>query len=1099
MRIQLTLIALCLCLFSYAQVDYDARTVNEPWDGVFRPGVNLGYWEGWSQKDLGDLVADAGGRVVRPVLSESVLEIFGYDLLLDEFEYWKAQGMGDFVATLGFPVDWHKDWTEYCPGKPSTMFANMYTPIWDDGENGTPYNDENYFAAYVYKCVTTYTEYVEFWEIWNQPGFDETFNLGWRAPGDPVGNWWDQDPDPCDYILKAPIEHYIRTLRIAYEVIKTVSPEDKVMAGGFGFQSFLDAVLRNTDNPYGGSATDEFPLGGGAYFEIFVIHNYPHFDGSTRDPDGSWHRHSDRAAQGLVYRKEFFQEIYDNYGYDGVTYPAKQHLATEMNVPRAFDEPDTYFASEEGQRNYIMKCFPTAILNDIIQFHVYSLVDKPGRPFGFDKMGLWEDIIDVAPGNQVINVEGIAMRTTSDILWGTEYDAEHTAALNMPNGAKGYAFKQADGRYLYMLWAETTIDLSEEASATYSFPADLGIQELEMRQWDYFQTQASSTISSENIELDATPVFFISDVVGDFLAMDCGPAVSVELEIGQASTTVSWTEPNVISNCDQGVNTPVQVSGPANGSLQAAGTYTIEYEVTNDCGQDKTCSFTVEVLEANTDCFSEGIAPWNEWIAGVSFSTINKESGKCDPSCGYADYTGLVAEALYGETYPIVLTPGISFPTYETDIYWSIWIDFNNDGHYHNSTEKVFEQFGSNQPVLADLLIDPLWPSGIKTMRISASKGGFADPCQDIAEGEVEDYSINITDTPFSCVFESEVNVQACSDNGTEYDPNDDYYLISINVNGVGLSSNWTANTPNGVIEHPYGESIAIGPFAYEDGPFDMVISDSENSTCSETYEAIGDSDPCSDTAGPDCVDNILVNKGFENGQGWEFWFYAYFTSEEHSGQQGIEIVQQNHRVYQWVDVTPGSTYTLNAFAKMSQEGELGKVGIRFLNSNWMQVGNSFVDVTNEAYEPISTLMVNAPVGATILEVTAINQSPSATMYIDDFCLSELPGESSEAPGFTKGSPLQLDSQASRAMFGQSMQAYPNPAHGNVNLDFGLLYTPGAELKIYDGLGAIVDRKILTDERQISFGTKQWEPGLYFIELRTESGEHFVERLVVQR
>ena len=63
------------------------------------------------------------------------------------------------------------------------LFQNMYTPVWDGGANGTPVNDNNYFALYVYKTVMQYKQYTKFWEIINEPDFDGGA-FGWRLPGD---------------------------------------------------------------------------------------------------------------------------------------------------------------------------------------------------------------------------------------------------------------------------------------------------------------------------------------------------------------------------------------------------------------------------------------------------------------------------------------------------------------------------------------------------------------------------------------------------------------------------------------------------------------------------------------------------------------------------------------------------------------------------------------------------------------------------------------------------------------------------------------------------------------------------------------------------
>ena len=761
-----------------AQVDYNAQDFVNPYDGVFRPGSNLDYYPNWSTKQLGSLaggdpsegIMGIGAKTLRPVLSESVLEVFGYDVVVDDFEHFRSLGMDEFTAVLAFPVEWHKDFTEYCPGTPSNLFANLHTPIWDGGANGTPYNDDNYFAAYVYKTVTTYDEYVKFWEIWNEPGFDYTGNTGWRGPGDPAGNWWDNDPNPCDYILQAPIENYVRTLRIAYEVIKTISPNDYVVTAGFGYQSFLDAVLRNTDNPNGGAVTPEYPEGGGAYIDIMGLHNYPHIDGTTRLGNVQFfERHSDRAAEGLIYRRDFFQEIFDNYGYDGVTYPKKLTLCTEMNTPREFDGNNgRYFAGTVSQRNYIMKTFVTAITNDVINFHVYSIGDNPGSGLGFDKMGLYEDLSAVDPGEEVLNEEGIAMKTTSDMLWGTVYDENQTAAMNAPEGVEAHAFLRADGRYVYMLWARTTIDNSEFASKNYSFPSNFQYGNLERRNWNYSTTNSTSQQNASGIELDATPFFLIepNTNTGSFVSVNCPSDITIEIPFGNNGTDITYNNPTTSTNCPSGNVTLSRTSGPASGSNFGVGVTTVSYQATNDCGQSASCSFTVTVIQEDpgppngTYCTTSSMEPWNEYITNIAFQEINNSSGKCDTDCGYGDFTNLTANISAGGSYGITLTPGISWYGRDADLHWRVWIDLNNDGDFTDTNEKVLEVYGGRDAVSGTISIPANAPEGTTRMRISAKKGGYADPCEIFLRGEVEDYSVAIGEGNVGCTQTG----QACDD-----------------------------------------------------------------------------------------------------------------------------------------------------------------------------------------------------------------------------------------------------------------------------------------------------------------------------------------------
>ena len=150
----------------------------------------------------------------------------------------------------------------------------------------------------------------------------------------------------------------MRTLRIAWEVIKTFDPDGYVTLSGTGYPSFLDAVCRQTDNPNGGGVNAQFPLKGGAYFDVIGFHSYPHFDGSTKYWDNNlqqlvYVRHSDGAADGLIRTQETYDIVLNNYGYNGNTFPEKVWTITEGNVPGLSFNGD--LGGVEAQRNFIIK------------------------------------------------------------------------------------------------------------------------------------------------------------------------------------------------------------------------------------------------------------------------------------------------------------------------------------------------------------------------------------------------------------------------------------------------------------------------------------------------------------------------------------------------------------------------------------------------------------------------------------------------------------------------------------------------------------------------------------------------------------------------
>lgn len=535
-----------------AQVNYTANDPAHvaPYTSPFLYGSNMGFYATWLNTSIADIAAGnpalnvkgAGVKTLHLPLPENFLEpaAFGYDYDVElwQFQHFATLGIRDNTVFLEYPLPAHQDKTVY-PGCTDTslIWRNIYLPIWDGGANGTPYNDSNFLARYIYKTVAIYKPYVKFWELVNEPDFDDA-GVGYRSPGDPYGNWWDRNPLPCElHNVKAPLFSYIRMMRILYEVVKTLDPDAYVSMGGVGYPSFLDAFLRNTDNPVDGSVTAEYPFKGGAWLDCLSFHYYPmydlhYFDLSTNP--GSWKdkRHSDAAIDGYVTRYKLLDSVLQARGYNGVTYPKKVFINTENNVARRpvtiqDNSGSTFIGGDEVQRNYDIKALVTAQQNNIRQYYTFSIGDNKAdnettdNPFDF--VGLYKKLENIGPGydpanlgpyQQVNNESGIAYKTTSDILSGFSYDAAQTALMGLPTNIRGAAFKNAIGDYVYVLWAVTTIDNSEAASATYSFPPVMNMPpNIYQRAWDYSQTNASPLVPSQNIALTGAPSFLLVPLV----------------------------------------------------------------------------------------------------------------------------------------------------------------------------------------------------------------------------------------------------------------------------------------------------------------------------------------------------------------------------------------------------------------------------------------------------------------------------------------------------------------------------------------------------------------------------------------------------------
>lgn len=496
------------------------KTANDfvpPYTGYFGYGSNMGFYQPYQDEDIADLAHNVGVTCLRPAYYAFFAEQWGYDIRANAFKHYEDLGMTDNVCFVGYPSAAQRDNTIYCGKDSSTLFANMYEPIWDDGKDGTPINEKNDYAHYLYKVVKQYDKQVKFWEVWNEPDYATTFKTE-MAPGLP-GAWWNTNPDPCEYALHAPVQHYIRLLRISYEVIKTLSPDDYVCVGGIGFPSFLDVLLRQTDNPEGGKVTPQYPLQGGAYFDVLSYHSYPHIDGSVRSWSDkingfTYERHSDKAAEGIFRRKNQHEDVLTKYGYDGTKYPKKHFIITECNIPA--ERVGEYMGSEEVQRNFLMKALVLSQKKDVKQFYVYALAElqteKPRNEF--DRMGLFPKIEGTSPKTKpAANASGIAFHTMANILRYFRYNSLITKSLDLPENADGAVFENDKGKKIAVLWAKTSKDLSEEAAVFYTLPKVFSNPKnntpyaYELRHWDFSVNPKSAKLSAgTTLRLTATPV-----------------------------------------------------------------------------------------------------------------------------------------------------------------------------------------------------------------------------------------------------------------------------------------------------------------------------------------------------------------------------------------------------------------------------------------------------------------------------------------------------------------------------------------------------------------------------------------------------------------
>ncbi len=156
-------------------------------------------------------------------------------------------------------------------------------------------------------------------------------------------------------------------------------------------------------------------------------------------------------------------------------------------------------------------------------------------------------------------------------------------------------------------------------------------------------------------------------------------------------------------------------------------------------------SFSVTLAQSNNQyCASKGLAPWELWVSKVQFNTINNESEKFKDyaTLGYSDYSNLSTGISKGQTYLLNITPGLSWSGYLPNVYCRAWIDYNGNKIFENA-ELVFQNINVN-PFSANIRVPSSAINGNVRMRVALKWGGYPEPCEIFARGEVEDYTLNI-------------------------------------------------------------------------------------------------------------------------------------------------------------------------------------------------------------------------------------------------------------------------------------------------------------------------------------------------------------------
>ena len=142
-------------------------------------------------------------------------------------------------------------------------------------------------------------------------------------------------------------------------------------------------------------------------------------------------------------------------------------------------------------------------------------------------------------------------------------------------------------------------------------------------------------------------------------------------------------------------------------------------------------------------CASQGNNTNDEWIQRVQLGSINNNSGN---NGGYANYTNLSTTLVKGTSNTITITPAWSGTVYREA--YRVWIDYNQDGDFNDAGELVYNRSRTSASSVSGSFTVPASAlNGATRMRVSMKYNASPTPCETFTYGEVEDYTVIISNT----------------------------------------------------------------------------------------------------------------------------------------------------------------------------------------------------------------------------------------------------------------------------------------------------------------------------------------------------------------
>ncbi|MCD4731721.1 MAG: PKD domain-containing protein, partial [Bacteroidales bacterium] len=257
-----------------------------------------------------------------------------------------------------------------------------------------------------------------------------------------------------------------------------------------------------------------------------------------------------------------------------------------------------------------------------------------------------------------------------------------------------------------------------------------------------YNVSLSVSDGSGTNDIVKTNYITVQNVIADFVPSSLTVAEGSTLTFSDNSscfpTTWNWTFNG---------GTPASYSGPNPPPItyNTLGTFDVTLEVIKGSYSDtKVIPIEVIPLSYCTPTYSTGTGA-GDYISLVQLGDINNATG-ASSSPYYTYYSSLSTDLTQDDNYTITLSPG----TYGSGNYIAVWIDYNRDGTFNQTTERLGTILIAPTPATGTINFTVPADANVGTTRMRVREvwnNSNFDACTQYSYGETEDYNVNILGT----------------------------------------------------------------------------------------------------------------------------------------------------------------------------------------------------------------------------------------------------------------------------------------------------------------------------------------------------------------